>query len=54
MRTLKGYRIEIPEHSPDTPLRDVILKNRSIDLSGDLSSFFSPSFADLHDPFLFP
>lgn len=54
MRTLKGYRLEIPEHPEGTPLRDVLLKNRGIDPTGDLSSFFSPSFADLHDPFLFP
>ncbi|MFB0964869.1 MAG: DHH family phosphoesterase [Patescibacteria group bacterium] len=54
MRTLKGYRLEIPSHDPAMSLRDVILKNRGIDPSGDLSSFFTPSFADLHDPFLFP
>ncbi|MDQ1343545.1 MAG: single-stranded-DNA-specific exonuclease [Patescibacteria group bacterium] len=54
MRTLKGYRLEIPEHPVGTPLRDVLLKNRGIDPSSDLSAFFTPSFADLHDPFLFP
>ncbi len=54
MRTLKGYRLRIPKHSPDAPLRDVILKNRGIDPSADLASFFSPSFEDLHDPFSFP
>ncbi len=54
MRTLKGCRLEIPNHPPETPLRDVILKNRGIDPSADLASFFSPSFKDLHDPFSFP
>ncbi len=55
MRTLKGFRVELPVHPEGTSPKEAILKNRGIDPDAlDHRSFFEPRFSDLHDPFAFP